>query len=223
MLKRVFMRGLAANVLGATNIVAPSSILIHPDWPTMSPVYPALLVYTRSERKESKLRGPPEYDTTLPLTIGIRFEGDSAPAALAGAEALEETVEAALLSSQPFMTQLQQVAFIDKSIEVTSGGKKHLAEITLDLGLEYFEAFEWNCTGTNGLGYFPIPESPPAILSGPVINLLQVNVTLDSINVFDPTGTYPPGEFASSVTPAPRTQGPDGRAEGTLQITLPQQ
>jgi hypothetical protein len=54
----------------------------------------------------------------------------------------------------------------------------------------------------------------------PTVDIDRFHIYADLINVADPSGTYdPPMDY--TPTPAPRTQGPDGRIEGEAEILLP--
>lgn len=54
------------------------------------------------------------------------------------------------------------------------------------------------------------------------LDLNGVNIYVDTVNFFDPTGVYTGDEGPFAGTPAPRTTGPDGRPEITAQVTIPQ-
>jgi hypothetical protein len=56
----------------------------------------------------------------------------------------------------------------------------------------------------------------------PVGPLQHISITNDLTNVFDATGIYDNPPFPDAVNAAPRTAGPDGRAEGGLDIDLTQ-
>ena len=61
----------------------------------------------------------------------------------------------------------------------------------------------------------PLPDPVPSAFQ-------EAQIHLDTTTPFDASGTYPNPPFPDAVQPAPRTSGPDGRAEGGLDIQLPQ-
>ena len=49
----------------------------------------------------------------------------------------------------------------------------------------------------------------------------EARIAVDAVHPFDAAGTYPPIDGLPSAAVAPRTAGPDGRAESTLRLTFP--
>ncbi len=88
---------------------------------------------------------------------------------------------------------------------MTADGEQHAGTVSMLFGLETYAVFDVS-----------LSERPN------VTPLEGIDVTVDTVEPSDKTGTYPDPAFPDSVNPAPRTEGPDGRAEGTLQIDLPQ-
>lgn len=178
------------------------------DWPTTAAHYPLIYCKTPSEDKESLGRnGGPDFTVTATLKVEARAEVAALPNGRSAAlleqqlALLGQQIQVALVNNPDLMGLLQQVSFIRTDMTMTSQGNKELGEIEVALGLEFFQGAE---------DFYPLPTWP----------LQTVAITTDLVNVFDPTATYADPAFPDAVTAAPRTHGPDGRAEGALTITL---
>jgi hypothetical protein len=84
--------------------------------------------------------------------------------------------------------------------DVSADGATHVGTMSIALGVEMFETF------------YPDVNA----------QLAEIDLTADLVNVADPNGTYPDSPFPDAVTPAPRTAGPDGRAEGFVKVNFSQ-
>jgi hypothetical protein len=179
-------------------------------WATFKGQYPAIFVTTPSEDRESLGRhSAQQFTTTATIKIAARVTvpalANDAGAAQAqvALEALKVQIEQALINN-PAITQLiQQIAYVRSEIDVSSEGDQPLAELVMQFGYEFYEGPE---------DFYPI--------AGDALD--EITVDVDLTNRFDATGTYPNPPFPSEVEPAPRTSGPDGRAEGGLDVQLPQ-
>jgi hypothetical protein len=212
MLARRLLRLAAVKVLQVK--VTDATVQSPGNWATPAQKLPALLVRVQDERKASKNRGMPEFDTTCTLQVEGRLQADTPEDAQDAIEDLCFRVEEALLKCYWLNYAIvEQFAGITTRMEVTSEGKGHLGGFLMELECQTFEAFDPTETYPDGTTW---PLDDPRI-----VKLQGVDAHLDAISPFDPSGTYPANEFASAVTPAPRTQGPDGRDEGALQINLP--
>jgi len=202
---RLFAQGALAGITAAgANVFTPL------DRPTWSGNYPVIFIQTPNEEKESLGRnGAPQFTVTTTVRLIARVkqaqEENDAGAAKAelALELLQSQIEKGLINNPPLMSQLQQFAWVRVEKEVVGDSEFHLGELTMDIGMEFYQGPE---------DFYPIV--------GDAIE--QITVDADLGNVFDPNGTYPDPPFPNSVTPAPRTSGPDGRAEGGLVINLPQ-
>lgn len=202
------LRTLAAAALkGATD--AGQNVFSALDWPTWNGSYPILYLQTPVEDKESLGRnGGPQFTVTATLKVSARVQtpaqanGAGAAAAVAALEALQRQIELALINNPTLMRELQQFPFVRSEMKVSAEGEQNLGELVMDVGMEFYQGPE---------DFFPIATTP----------LEQITVDLDATNVFDANGTYANPPFPDAVLPAPRTQGPDGRAEGGLDISLP--
>lgn len=197
----------AAALRGSTD--AGENVFTAMDWPTWSGSYPLLYLHTPAEDKESLGRqGGPQFTVTLTLQVSGRvqvanLEDQSGVAqATAQLEALQRQIELALINNPALMSLLQQFPFIRTEMKTDGMGDQNLGEIVMSIGLEFYQGPE---------DFYPIPTD----------SLDRITVDADLGNVFDATGTYPDPPFPGAATPAPRTQGPDGRSEGGLDITFP--
>ena len=209
-------RQLRLAVLGALNSASlavngvPVTIMSPGDWTVIPEELPAIIVRTANESKTSFNKGgAPRFVTTCVLEVKAIVEESTAEAAQDSIEALWYAVENAILQNYSVIAMLDQVAGIDSGLEISAEGSRHLAgiagafrcefpETAYDITQDEPEATQW-------------PNDPP-----PPAPLDAVSVVADLTNVFDATGTYTDPSFPQAVTPAPRTQGPDGRAEGTI-------
>lgn len=179
-------------------------------WATFKGQYPAIFVTTPSEDRESLGRhSAQQFTTTATVKIAARLSVPAVASDLGAAQAqvaletLKTQIEQALINN-PAITQLiQQIAFLRSEIEVSAEGEQPMAELAMQFGYEFYEGPE---------DFYPIDGDP----------LEEITLDADLTNRFDPTGTYANPPFPSEVESAPRTSGPDGRAEGGLDIQLPQ-
>lgn len=184
------------------------------NWPTPGEKLPAVLVKVPSEQKQSINKGLPEFTTTLTLQVEGRLQADTPEAAQDAIEDLGYQVEEAILKGFWIRQIIQQFASVTTDIEINSDGKGHLAGFRMVISCETFEVFDSTVTAPDGTTW---------PLSDPVLGPLQgVDIHMDAVSPFDASGTYTGSDFPQAVTPAPRTSGPDGRDEGSLQINLPQ-
>lgn len=182
------------------------------DWPTWNGSYPCLYIHTPEEDKESLGRaGAPQFTVTATLTVEGRFQapaGTSNAPFDAGAAVVEaalfnlaKQIEQALINYGPLMALLQQYPFIRTRMNLTAEGEQHLGNLVTQIGLEFY-------------------QGPEDFYQAPTTAVGEITVTTDLTNLFDKTATYPNPPFPSSVIPAPRTTGPDGRAEGYTEFHI---
>lgn len=212
MLARRLLRLAVVQVL--TDRIDGITVLSPGNWPTPAEKLPAVLVKVSSERKQSKQRGMPEFDTTCTVTVEGRVSADTPEAAQDAIEDLGYRVEEAILKGFWINQVVQQFASIATDADVSSEGKTHLGGFRMTIECEVFEAFDPTVTAPDGTTW-PLPE--PIV---PTIDVQGLDLHADMTSPFDASGTYAPGEFQSVVTTAPRTTGPDGRDEAALQINL---
>jgi hypothetical protein len=203
-LRTIAVAGLMGKTDAAANVF---SIL---DWPTWGGSYPVIFLQTPIEDKEGLgPNGAPQFNVTATLRITVRVQtpaqanGAGAFAALVELENLQRQIEVALINYTPLMVLLEEVPFIRVEKKVDGEGNQNLAEMLFDMGLKFYQGPE---------DFYVIPSDA----------LELVTVDADLANVYDANGTYPTPPFPSAVLPAPRTSGPDGRAEAGADITLPQ-
>lgn len=171
------------------------------DWSVPAPKLPAIKLRQAKERKESNGRnGQTSFTTIAAFEIKAELQANSGPAALLAVETIGAQIEAAIFKSIPLRRIVQKFAFCDTETDVTAEGAPHVAGLSILLGIEIMETF--------------VPDIDT--------QLLQMDLTADLTNVADLNGTYPNPPFPDAVTPAPRTQGPDGRAEGAVTVQFPQ-
>ncbi|MGF6978953.1 hypothetical protein QFZ94_007468 [Paraburkholderia sp. JPY465] len=209
-------RRLRLAALGALNGAAlidrgtPVTVQSPGDWAVPAAVLPVVIVRTSHEGKESEGRGMPRFTTTCTLEVKATVEASTAQEAQDAIEALWFSVEQALFTDYSLVGMLQQFEAVESALEIRADGARHLAGIAASFRCECFESFD-PTEAVPAPGAWPVDPPPPAPLD-------QVATHVDTIAPADKTGTYPNPPFPDAVTPAPRTQGPDGRDEGTLVI-----
>jgi hypothetical protein len=195
---RAQLRGVLLSIL---QTISGVTVYSPGDWNVPAPKLPAIKLRQAKERKQSTGRnGQTSFTTVSAFEIKAEVSAASGPAALAAVETLGAQIEEAIFKSIPLRQIVQDFPFCDIETDVNAEGAPHVGGISILLGIEFFETF--------------VPD----------INtqLLAMNLTADLTNVADPNGTYPDPPFPDAVTPAPRTQGPDGRAEGEVNVQFPQ-
>lgn len=192
-----------AALTGTTD--AGAKVYTQRDWPTFDGTYPVLFISEAEESGESLGRNAPQFTvvTTLGIEARVQINPDDDDAAAGDAldclERMREQVKRALINYTPLMAILQQFSYFRSRITTDPSGDQHLGRLTFEIGCEYYQGPE---------DFYPYP----------LAQVDQVGIHVDSINVFDPGGTYPNPPFPDAVQPAPRTSGPDGRDEGFLLI-----
>ncbi len=186
------------------------------DWSTPPEKMPAVLIRVGKERKESVGRTIPEFNTTTLVEIEARLEEPTAAAAQDAIEALGYAIENAVLKNYNVVGMVQQFSSIDTDTEISADGRKQIGAFKMEIFCEMFEAFDPELSDPAATTW---PPTPPVTSS-----LTSVGLHADLVNVYDQSGTYTPSADAPPYTPvpAPRTSGPDGRDEGSLDINLPQ-
>jgi hypothetical protein len=205
MLYRSLLRDIATDVLRRAQTIAADRVYTPRDWPTTA-CYPCILVDCLSDRKEALGQEPPAFTATATLDVTGRVQETSVAAARDACEVLCDQIECALLTCTDLLRRIQRVSTIESAMELNATGRVHIADMRMAFELEYFIAFD------------PFTDTPCA--RQPVaVPLESIGIHADTMTAADPSGTYPNPPFPDAVTPAPRTHGPDGRDEGTLEIT----
>ncbi|UHH28297.1 phage tail protein [Pseudomonas veronii] len=223
-LRQITAEALKAGTTAGDNVFAART------WPTWSGSYPIIWIHSPAEEKESLGRqGGPQFTVTATIRISARVQLKALPKnAAAGAmilalEDLQRQIERALINFPPLMSRLQQFPFIRSEMADSDEGDQSIGELVMDVGMEFYQGPEdfYQLEGPS----VPAPFDPAAEVAGvqPIVPLEGFNVTDDLLNVFDTTGTYADPPFPDSVTPPPRTVGPDGRAEGGLTFEFPKE
>jgi hypothetical protein len=150
-----------------------------------------------------------EFETVATIKVTARVQtavqaNDAGAAACELAlETLKSQCDAALINNPVFTGVIEQFESVRSELSVNSEGDQHLGDLVIRYGIKFYEGPE---------DFFQVSAVP----------LTELTVDVDLTNIFDPTGTYANPPFPSEVNPAPRMSGPDGRAEGGLDLQLPQ-
>lgn len=199
-LQALMVAALAGTTAAIDNVFTPR------DWPTTPIETPILLVQSPSEHKESLGRsGAQQFTTTVTIRVVGRLTGKAqtgdagAMAVLAALGVFQGQIERAVINSYDLTQAIQQIAAVDVKNGVSSDSELHLGELVMDFHLETYEGPEL---------FAPIDSSP----------IDEMAIYADLVNVYSPTGVFVDLEPFDAATPAPRTEGPDGRPEATILI-----
>ncbi|OWF77697.1 ATP-binding protein [Yersinia frederiksenii] len=142
------IRELVVNaIIGNTD--AENRVYSPRDWPTTEDMYPAILVQTPIEEKQSLGRNAPQFNTITTVRITGRLqeldsenENDGANKAELALERLREQIERAVINSYELTRQIQQFARVRSTIDLDSGGEGHMAQLLIELDIEYYQGPE---------------------------------------------------------------------------------
>ncbi|MDY7560216.1 phage tail protein [Pseudomonas sp. CCC3.2] len=209
--------------------LAGNNVFLARTWATWDGSYPILYLHSPGEDMQSLGDvSAPQFTVTATIRVSARVEVRNLPrnggaaAALAELEVIQQQIKMALINFPPLMKRLQQYPFVRSEIRESGEGDSELAELVMDIGMEFYQGPE---------DFYPLaaeipgpPLDPAAEVAAikPIMPLEQVYITNDLTNVVDMLGTYDNPPFPLAVNPAPRSVGPDGRSEGTLDIHLTQ-
>ncbi|HDL7427115.1 TPA: ATP-binding protein [Yersinia enterocolitica] len=145
-----------AAILGKTD--AENRVYSPRDWPTTEEMYPVILVQTPIEEKQSLGRNAPQFNTITTVRITGRLqeldgenENDGANKAELALERLREQIERAVINSYDLTRQTQQFARVRSTIDLDSAGEGHLAQLLMELDIEYYQGPE---------DFYPIEADP---------------------------------------------------------------
>ncbi|HFF4636545.1 TPA: ATP-binding protein [Yersinia enterocolitica] len=136
-----------AAIIGKTD--AENRVYSPRDWPTTEEMYPVILVQTPIEEKQSLGRNAPQFNTITTVRITGRLqeldgenENDGANKAELALERLREQIERAVINSYDLTRQTQQFARVRSTIDLDSAGEGHLAQLLMELDIEYYQGPE---------------------------------------------------------------------------------
>lgn len=141
------------------------------DWSTVNADCPCIIVQTPFDHKKSLGRNAPQFNTVTTVRVTGRleeFDGDDLDGAMKAElalEALREEIERAVINSYELTRQTQQFLEIRSQIDISAGGEGHLAQLLMDLDIEYYQGPE---------EFYPIDAEP---LTGIDINVQQPDGT----------------------------------------------
>ena len=207
--------------------IAGNNVFLAKTWATWDGSYPILYLHSPGEDMQSLGdAGAPQFTVTATIRVSARVEVRNLPrnggaaAALVELEIIQQQIKMALINFPPLMKRLQQYPFVRSEIRESGEGDSELAELVMDIGMEFYQGPE---------DFYPLEEEIPdpvidpaaeAAAVQPMALLENVHISNDLTNVFDVLGTYDDPPFPLAVNPAPRSAGPDGRTEGGLDIDL---
>lgn len=195
MTNRAELRDLAIDAIISSGCIAQNNVFQYA-WPSNLDVNPAVLVNWGREVKISNGREVPNFTTTYTMRLDVKVTDTTMAESNRKLDVLVGQVMRAVLTDYELNKKLQQFPVVEATNITDSNSEFFIAEAIIDIGMEYFEI------------YNPCIET----------ELETVTIDVDLKNIYDAVATYPDPLFPNSVVPAPRTTGPDGRAEGYLEI-----
>lgn len=200
MLYRTQVRNAALKLITAALSGVGAKVLDSADVPLQKGQQPSIIIYADDHKEGAGSAGAKTFRTTVTLTIQITGEGATADAATTQAEALNDVAETALFGSPDFVALFEAIDQVTTTTDYQgTSGRGHTAFAIMIIEAHATEIFD------------------PRIDT----DLTGLNIYVDALNVaMDPNGTYTP-PFAYTPTDAPRTAGPDGRAEIAAKIDTP--
>ncbi|CNI59549.1 Mu tail sheath family protein [Yersinia pekkanenii] len=118
-------------------------------WPTTEALYPVILVQSLIEEKQSLGRNAPQFNTITTVRITGRLQeldgehvDDGADKAELALERLRDQIERAVINSYDLTRQIQQFARVRSTIDLDSGGEGHMAQLLMELDIEYYQGPE---------------------------------------------------------------------------------
>ncbi|MFA3761666.1 ATP-binding protein [Yersinia sp. 2544 StPb PI] len=141
----------AAALLGKTD--AEGRIYSTDAWPVTT--YPAILLQTPLEVKESIGRNVPQFNTMTTLRISGHIQLSEAvnrvTEAASALERLCEQIQRAVINSYELTRQIQQFAKVRTTMGIDTSSEQHFAEVKIELDLEYYQGPE---------DFFPVETTP---------------------------------------------------------------
>ncbi|MCF6763837.1 phage tail protein [Pseudomonas fragi] len=148
-LRRLTMEAL----VGATE--AGDRVFAARSWPIAKGDYPLLYLHSPAEDMDSLGRnGAPQFTVTAVIRISARIQlkhmaGNAAAAkSVDELETIQQQIKRAVINYPPLMARLQQFSFIRSQIQEDGEGQLELAELVMDIGMEFYQGPE---------EFYPIP------------------------------------------------------------------
>ncbi|QHB31877.1 ATP-binding protein [Yersinia canariae] len=142
-IRQLVVSAIKGNTDAETRVYSPR------DWPTTEDMYPVILVQTLIEEKQSLGRNAPQFNTITTVRITGRVQeldgehaDDGADKAELALERLREQIERAVINSYDLTRQIQQFAKVRSTIDLDSSGEGHLAQLLMELDIEYYQGPE---------------------------------------------------------------------------------
>lgn len=201
MLFRAQARIAALDMLRGAITTGGAEFVTSKDTPVQAATPLSIIVYT-DDSKEGIGTAPPSFRTTVLTTVEINAQGRSKDAAEALCDEACDLAENALLNGgSAFQKLFSGIDSVETHCDYRGlDNKSHTFTAVIEIRGHALETFE------------------PVITT----QLSGATVYVDSVNIFDPNGTYEP-PFDYPVADPPRASGPDGRTEIQASIQIPQE
>lgn len=205
-----FKAVLGTQVGGAWPTIAQGSVYMPRDWPVEQINVPILKIQPWKETKESLGKSGIQFTTHLSLEVigevsSKASDNDAgAGAVLTALGMFQREIELAVIGDpvlfggeQPGL--IQQMTSVSSQMATVADGKIHRGAVSMTFDMDFYQGTE----------DFQLPVTT---------DITRFHLYADLINVASPTGTFVP-PMTYTPTPSPRTQGPDGRVEGEIEVS----
>lgn len=130
-------------VLLAAATDAGTSVYAARDWPLTEPQLPSIMVKSPVERKQSLVKGVPQFETVASIAILARTAGVTSAAVETELSNLCQQIETAVLSSgSPVQMMVEEFESVDTDIRTTSEGAKPAGDALIVIACRFYELFE---------------------------------------------------------------------------------
>lgn len=130
------------STLIAASTAAGSSIYADRDWPLTEPMLPAIRVKAPFDRKDSLVRGVPQFTSVAHVVLRISACGATSQAVVTLLSNICDQVEQALLSAgSPVQQLVQQFVAVETEMRTTSISDKPAGEVDMRIECEYYQEY----------------------------------------------------------------------------------
>ena len=155
--------------------IAGNNVFLAKTWATWDGSYPILYLHSPSEDMQSLGdAGAPQFTVTATIRVSARVEVRNLPknggaaAALVELEVIQQQIKMALINFPPLMKRLQQYPFVRSEIRESGEGDSELAELVMDIGMEFYQGPE---------DFYPLEEEIPDPVIDPAAEATAVAAT----------------------------------------------
>jgi hypothetical protein len=195
---------------GSYPTVALGNVFLPRDWPVPETDQPILKISPPTENKESLGKGGIQFLTSVSFELIAEVSAPalennaSAGKVLTALALFQREIELAIIGDPVLFGGdspglVEQLRSVQTKTATTSAGELQRGALSMVFDFTFYQGTE----------DFQLPVT---------VDIDRFHLYVDLINVADPLGTYVP-PLPYTPTPAPRTDGPDGRIEGEFEVS----